>query len=333
MDNMNLDKFQKKIKNGLYSHSEILVLIILIALLIISFSAHKLGMFTFTIDNSSNVLGTLVQSLASIFAIIFSISLVAIQFYSESISYRLIGLYVKNRNFMFPFFMNFGALLFDLYLLSDVRFQYLIGYGIISSIFAILSLGIFFLFTIRILNPLKVISELLKKIKTEKILTCDFSENGTYEAYFQPIDDIVTCFVQKGDYATAYGAIDLINGKLYDLLIKILKKLKEEQNVQIVKLLNFMSKPFARLFEEIAISSNKKDAMEITSYIINIIGIFVRKMPDARFVPAFKIFDETIERISFQAECRFRTPEYIDELTNLKLTIASVRVEFSRFAG
>ncbi len=107
--------------------------------------------------------------------------------------------------------------------------------------------------------------------------------------------------------------------------------MNEEGEASFVRSLVFMSTPFARLFEGIAVSSNKSDAMEITLYVIRSIGDFVEHFPDARFVPAFKIFDAALEHILSQARYRFRSPEYAADLARLEVAIARARVSFSEF--
>lgn len=107
--------------------------------------------------------------------------------------------------------------------------------------------------------------------------------------------------------------------------------MKEGSEASFVKSLVFMSAPFARLLEGVAVSSNKSDAMEITFYVIGSIGDFVEHFPDARFVPAFKIFDAALERILSQARYRFGSPEYAADLARLEVAIARARVSFSEF--
>lgn len=101
---------------------------------------QEFELFSFQLgDDISNTLGNILQSLASIFAIVFSISLVAIQLCSENLSHRLIGLYVKNPNFMVPFVLNLTALLFDLFLLLRYLMQLLSAYFLRLSIGLVLT--------------------------------------------------------------------------------------------------------------------------------------------------------------------------------------------------
>jgi hypothetical protein len=290
--------------------------------------------FSFQMGNNVNtVLATIVQSLASIFAIVFSISLVAIQLCSENLSHRLIGLFVRNQSFVIPFSANLAALLLNLILLSNSSYQHLADYGVVASIFAVLSLILFFVFTVRFLGPVRVVRELLSRIKTNDLLSRDFREREVYRERIQPIEDIISNCVQKGDYAAAQDSIDLVEDKMYQVLAIVQKKMKEENSVHSARMVTFMSGPFARLLERTAIASNKKDAIEITSYIVKAIGDYVARFPDARFISAFKIFDETIEHVFFQATYRFRSREYATDLALLNEGIATARVHFSEFTG
>jgi len=281
--------------------------------------------------NVNNILGNIVQSLASIFAIVFSISLVAIQLCSENLSHRVIGLYVRNRNFIVPFILNLAALLFDLFLLSDERYIHLAGYGVLLSIVAVMSLILFFVFTVRFLKPVHVVRGLLGRVKTEELLSKNFAERELYREGFQPLEDIVSSCARNGDYATAQDLIELVREKMYRVLGVVNKKMREESEESFVRLLVYMSAPFAKLFEGIAVSSNKSDAMEITFYVISAIGDFVEHFGEARFVPAFKIFDATIERIYSQAKHRFGSAEYVADLARLDVAIANARASISEF--
>lgn len=313
------------------THLESVILIMILGLFVLLCLFQELKLFSFQLGNNvSNILGNIVQSLASIFAIVFSISLVAIQLCSENLSHRLIGLYVKNRNFLVPFVLNLTALLFDLFLLSDERYIYLAGYGVLFSIIAVLSLVLFFVFTVRFLKPVHVARGLLGRVKVDNLLSENFAEIRLYRESFQPIEDIVSNCARKGDYATAQGLIELVREKMYDVLNLVNKKMREESEESFARPLVYMSEPFARLLEGIAVSSNKNDAMEITIYVISVIGDFVEHFREARFVPAFKVFDKAIEHIHFQAGHRFSSTEYAADLARLEVAIADARVSFSK---
>lgn len=308
------------------------ILLILVVVLVLLCAMYGFGFLFFQLDgNVVPVLGTIVQSLASIFAIVFSISLVAIQLCSENLSHRLILLFVRSSNFLFPFGLNLVALLFNLVLLSYGCYHRLAGHGIILCVAAVLSLILFFVYTVRFLTPLHVVRVLLAKVNVDRMLLENFGEEQLYRRYFQPIEDIISSCAVKGDYATARSLIDLVRFKMQSVLNVLNKRMRMESHEMFVRSVVFMSRPFARLLEGVSVSSNKKDAMEVTYYVIWIIGDFVEKFRDARLAYGFRIFDESIERILSQARFRFRADEYAADLARLEVAVARARASFSTF--
>ncbi len=210
---------RRKIRRWFNVHLESVILVVIVGLFVLFCLLLKYGVFSFQLgDGVSSIFGSIVESLAAIFAIAFSISLVAIQLCSENLSHRLIGLYVKNRSFAVPFGWNLGALLFDFFLLCDERCSGLVGYGVLVSVFAVVSLVLFFVFTVRFLRPVHAVRILLGRVETKNLLSKDFAERELYREYFQPIEDIVSSCSRKGDYATVHDLIELIREKMYSAL-------------------------------------------------------------------------------------------------------------------
>ena len=316
---------------GVYGES--LALVVIVGVFVVFCFLRFYGFFIFQVGkNTSSVLGTLVQSLASIFAIVFSISLVAVQFCSEQLSYRLMGLYVRNLNFVVPFVMNAFALLFNLFLLSYTCYYHLVDFGLLLSFVAVVSLMPFFVYTFRFMVPVHVVSVLLGRLRTNPMLLSEnFAERTLYRENLQPVEDIISSCVRKGDYAMAQDSIERVREKMHGVLNVVKKRMKKESESSFVRLIIFMSAPFARLLEGVAVSANKRDAMEITVYIIGIIADFVEEFGEARFLPAFKMFDGVIERIHSQARFRFSAKEYRDDFASLEVEIGRTRMSFSEF--
>lgn len=312
---------------------ESLALVVIIGVFGVVCMLRFYGFFGFQVgENTNSILGTLVQSLASVFAVVFSISLVAVQFCSEQLSYRLIGLYVRNLNFVVPFVMNASALLFNLFLLSYICYYNLVDFGLLLSFVAVVSLVPFFVYTFRFMVPVHVVSVLLGRLGTNRtLLSENFAERTLYRENLQPIEDIIFSCVRKGDYAMAQDSIEQVREKMHGVLNVVKKRMKEESESSFVRSIVLMSDPFATLLEGIAVSANKRDAMEITVYVIRIIADFVEKFGEARFLPAFKIFDGVIERIHSQARFRFSAKEYRDDFASLEVEIAKARMSFSEF--
>lgn len=314
-------------------HLENFCLVVFIAVGFVLCGLYAGGVLRFELgSNAMGVLGTAVQALASLFAIVFSVSLVAIQLCAENLSHRLIRLYVENWNFVVPFGLNSAVLLFNLFLLSNNAFGFLAVHGVILSVVVVLVLIPFFIYTIRFLMIESVVRMLLRRVKTyPRILSDNFADDELYLEYLQPIEDIISSCAKKGDYATAQGLIESVLFKMYGVLVVVIEMMKKTDKASSDKLLVFMSAPFARLFEGVAVSANKNDTIEITIYIIGAIADFVEKFGDARFVPAFKIFDGAIEHIRSQAKYRFSSAEYKVDFARLEIAISRARVIFSGF--
>jgi hypothetical protein len=327
-----LKRTRQAIKHMFYDHWEHILWVMIIVLGALLCLLQLFGIFRFNLgSNACAVLGTTVQSLASLFAIVFSVSLVAVQLCAENLSHRLIRLYVWNWNFVVQFGLSAFSLLFNLVLLSNESFFSFAVYGVFWSIVAALGLIPFLIFTIRFLIVRNVVKMLLRRIKTNpQLLSENFAEDKPYLDYLQPVEDVISSCVRKGDYATAKDLINLIAWKMFSVLATIKKKIRVADKATCDKLLFYMSAPFARLLGGVAVSANKNDAMEITIYIIGKIASFVEEFNDARFVPAFKVFDGVIERIRSQAKHRFTGAEYAVDFAWLEVAISRARVIFSQ---
>jgi len=285
-------------------------------------------------DDLTPVQGTIVQSLASVFAIVFSVSLVAIQLCSEELSHRLIRLYVRDLSFSVPFILNLGALLFNWFLLVNRDFRTLIDYGIFWSFAAILSLVPFVIYTIRFLTPDHVVDRLLIRVTTRQLLANNFAEDKLYQNSLQPIEDIISNRIRHGDNTTAINLIKKVQEKMNDALFEVNKRIEAETEDSILsRIMIYTNLPFARLHLGIATSSNKSDAMEITVYIINSIATFVQKFWQSGFVPAFKIYDNAIDQILSQARYRYSSDEYKIDRAKLEFAVARARAKFAGFVG
>ena len=163
-------------------HGESLALVVIVGVFVVLCFLRFYGFYCFQVGKSpGSVLGTIVQSLASIFAIAFSISLVAVQFCSEQLSYRLIRLYVWNQNFVVPFLLNALALLFNLLLLSNTCYYPWVDFGVLLSFVAIVSLVPFFVYTFRFMVPVHVVGMLLGRLRVNPMLLSEnFAERRLY---------------------------------------------------------------------------------------------------------------------------------------------------------
>jgi hypothetical protein len=277
-------------------------------------------------------LGTAVVSLASLFAIVFSVSLLAVQLVAGNLSHRLIRLYVWNWNFLVPFGLSAFALLFNLILLFDESFSCCAVQGVFLTFLVVLALIPFLIFTIWFLIIRNVVNRLLHRINDSQILTENFADDNLYLDYLQPVEDVISSCTRKGDYATSKDLIDLVAKKMFSTLhvVKLTMKAVPDK-ATCDKLLSYMSEPFAKLLKGVAVSANKNDEIEVSIYVINMISRFVEEFGDARFIPAFKVFEAAIEGIRSQAKYRFSSAEYAVDFARLEVAISKARVVFSQF--
>jgi len=158
----------KNINLYIVNNNEITLIVFVIIGSVLLGLLRLLNFFSFNItaENYLNILGTLIESLTGIFAIVFSISLVTIERYSEEHSKLITSLYFDKVKFFVPFLINIFSILINLYLYfcSDIALKY-IDYSVISVFSALLSLCIFFLYTIRFLTIENVVVILLNRIK------------------------------------------------------------------------------------------------------------------------------------------------------------------------
>jgi len=271
-----------------------------------------------------------VQAIASLFAIIFSISLVAIQLSSQEFSHRLIKLHLTNLHFIFSFSLNLVSLLLNLLIISNSNFFFLINYSIPLTIAAVLSLVSYIISTAKLLVPENVVKKYLDALKPEDFLSRNFADKQLYNTYLQPIEDIIKKSIKNLDYQTAINSITLIKKEMVDTFELLLQDLPPTTNDSSLQSINNSGEPFHHLLKEIAVAANKMDAIEITEFVIvSVISSFIQELPDARLMPVFEKLDLTVDHILNQAQARFSSKEYAVELAELEYNIADSRTSFS----
>ena len=338
MSSMNnrLANVRVRINELLKFHLEKILLIILIGMFVLLCIFRLYGFFNiFQIGyNKSEILGTLVEALITIFAIVFSISLVTMERYSEAQSKLIISLYFINFNFFIPFSLNFFSVLINILFYLNKSLYYLIDYGLILAFIAILSLGVFFYYTIRFLIVENVVEMLLRNIKIKDgLLSRDYSEEELYRSHLQPIEEIIIKSINLRQYSSAKYLLDSVNIKMNRTLIKVKEIMSRANDMDhsFNRQIRFMSSPFNRLYRTIAFYANNSNAFEITKHIIEIIMALIEDFEDKRFLPAFLIFDPLIDRIYFQAKESFDPKEYSLDLALLGVLISDIRVKFSEY--
>lgn len=178
-----------------------LYFLILLMVCIISHSLFSfLGFLHTDVDSARYMLSALIQSEATILAIVITLSLVAVQLAASSYSARIIDLFKNNPDFWLLIAIYAIAIIYGLGVLKQINsFSNLENY-ILSSyylgIFALVALIPYILNTLKQLKPSTTIKMLAEKITKQNITVPD--ENGP----LQLVIDIVRGSLMKYDYET-----------------------------------------------------------------------------------------------------------------------------------
>jgi hypothetical protein len=183
--------------------------------------------------------------------------------------------------------------------------------------------------------PIHVVDVLLNRVRLDHLFSEDFAEDRLYLRFFQPVEDIISNHVRRGDVTTARRLIGRIERKMGDVLIRINMQITsgEVEDSVLLRTMVFSSLPFARLYKGVATASNKTDAVETTIDIIRSLASRTEGFWQSSFVPAFKVFESAIEEIYFQAKHRYSSDEYKADRTKLEIAFAEARAELSEFVG
>jgi hypothetical protein len=185
---INLKFFQKKWQ---YRLSYYLIIFLSIGL-ISNFIIFRYGVFNTNSDSARYMLSALIQSEAAIFAIVITLSLVAVQQTSSSYSPRAIEIFQdirKNSDFFILVTIYLIAMIYGAWVLKQINednfgnlanfenpvlfpfFESHVKLAYILGIFAFVALVPYIYHTLNLLNPFKIIELLSENITKEKLLS------------------------------------------------------------------------------------------------------------------------------------------------------------------
>ncbi len=159
--------------------------------------------------DNTNMLSNLVQGEVAMFAIVISLSLVAVELSASSYSVRLIDIFKKSPDFLILVETYLIAIIYGLMLLNLNKSLPNLDAYILSAyclgIFAFVSLGPYFWNTLNLLKPSTAINILAEKVTKEDILSSIRDGHKKYDDKdpIQPITDIIRSSLMKYDYETA----------------------------------------------------------------------------------------------------------------------------------
>jgi hypothetical protein len=163
-------------------------------------------------DTARYLLNTLVSSEAGIFAIVVTLSLIAVQLAASSYSARVIDLFMKTPDPWMLMLIYIAAMVYSLGVLKLVdeesisHLEIYISLSYYMGIFAFTALILFIWNTFGLLQPFSIIDRLSERITKQHILSLLCRQSPFNNDPVQPIIDIVLGSWGKYDYETmGYG--------------------------------------------------------------------------------------------------------------------------------
>jgi hypothetical protein len=172
------------------------------------------------LENARSILeGVGVEGLSAIFAIVISLTLMAVQFASQQYTHRIMDLHVKSLTFWSVIVVYLGSLLYNVFLLGRLEAPVESRYIEVSMLLTALSLLMlipFFSITMIRLRPETVIDHMLTKVDTAYLNSIhDFMTGGETRIAGErdkllPIIEIIEKSIGNGDRGTVRFGLDEI---------------------------------------------------------------------------------------------------------------------------
>jgi hypothetical protein len=205
------------------------LLLLISLIIIISFIFKNFGRFQTDVESARSLLSTLIQSEATIFAIVISLSLVAVQLSASSYSTKLVNIFIEDPHFqiivsIYILIITYGLIVLKLIKPSQENFSNLefeVSSCFCLGVFAFLALIPYTKRTLNLLKPSTIIDQLVGEIKKERILplydTLELKEKEN-DPLLQ-INDILAISLKNEDYSTILYGIQSIRKRL-ELILK-----------------------------------------------------------------------------------------------------------------
>jgi len=191
--------------------------------LLILLSLTDLSPFSLANEDMENARGIFIEAgvhgLAAIFAIVISLTLMAVEFASQEYTHRIMDIHIKSLTFWSVIVIYLGSLLYNILMLGTLEEPVNSKYVEVSMLLTFLCLVIlvpYFFITMIRLRPESVISRLLTKIDKDYVnslkgLLKEGELNVKSESdKMLPITEIIERSITKGDRSTARFGLDEI---------------------------------------------------------------------------------------------------------------------------
>ena len=195
--------------------------------------------FIFTNNNSQQLISTIIQSLASILAILISLTLVAVQLAAQNYSKRILNKFIsfQNKIFWITLSVFLIGIFYNIILLniipesSSVIFDLLLNISILLTIWSLILLPIYIRSTLLTLSPKKIIDDLLNDLNEEYIVKLIESDYKLEFDSLIPIIDIITHAINSGDFESVKQGFNGLKNKLNEFQTQLQKNPKSAQYI------------------------------------------------------------------------------------------------------
>jgi len=179
------------------------IFLLSIALFSLGYTHLLINLHPTDVNSARYLLSALIQSQASIIAIVITLTLVAIQITVSNYSPRVVAIFLKSPHMYLIFLFYVFSIGFEIITLQSIsgndgvisqNLEYLVSYSIWLTIFLAISLLPYLRNTLDGLNPEKIALGLIKKIDKKFIISSEARNN-----YLEPIFDIIHIAINRYD--------------------------------------------------------------------------------------------------------------------------------------
>lgn len=164
-------------------------------------------------EQLTSLLNTLAQIQASIFAIIISLTLIAVQLASQKYSMRISSMFLKSWQFWVFFIIYFISLLFDTGIkvfFPNLLSRWVLFIGFSLFCFSFIIVAIYTKTILMILPPERLSKSLLKSLTSETVAQYIHAPNPSKDPLF-PIKEILNALAKERDYK----GVEMVIGELF----------------------------------------------------------------------------------------------------------------------
>lgn len=231
-------------------------------IIIFHFIFYNLGLLHSDPESARSMLSTLVQSEAAIFAIVITLSLVAVQFAASTYSARVVDIFKDDPEFNILSLFYIIIMIYSLAVLkltpndNIASLEYYLLFSYYLGIFAFIALIPYTQNTLELLKPSVIIKKLAQRITKQ-----NFGEKFQYNPIL-PVNDMVLSSWKRYDYDTVNQGLDAIGDRANIFLNDVTLTGKEK-----FELINICCYHF---FEMGMLAISKKDDYFVQRIMINL---------------------------------------------------------------